>query len=531
MPLRRLLVVAVAMLATVATALAQVPFQTLTDRGLGGQPSDVNAEGRIVGAVRVNDAPGPYIPVIWETTTSAPVELPNDFGGYAVAINSVGDIVGTEFQQFGVYGTPVLWTNGERVALPDLGEGGYAYDINESGVILGAVIENDEYRAARWVNRQLELLPLPTFSVPGGVVWSFANSINSAGTIVGTVQHPSGTPSAAVRWDANGVSLVPSEGIETKGLAIDNSDNVLINGYFDGGYSRGPAYVRPDGTVDVLAIPADVYSGAPAITSSRNGIAAGYFYTSGPDGLPSIQAVAWPNGVFTPLAMPAGQRYAFPTGVGNNGIVFGSATDGVTGRSVPGFWALELPAATLTASNATGTRGQSVTLQATSKRGTRNNVGHSVALKVNGALVGRAITDASGVARLPYTVPANTVGSSIAVSFTDEDGATVARSIAVDGATLAVDPPAVSEGVTFSAPFPNPVRERTSLRFSLAQASDVELAVFDVTGRAVATLASGRYAPGAHTVDWSADGMPAGLYLVRLRTERGTLTQRVQLAQ
>ena len=530
MLLRRLAVVALAMLATVTTALAQVPFQPLADLGLGGQPSDVNAAGRIVGAVRVDSPSAPYIPVIWESTTAPPVALPNLNGGYAVAINSNGDICGTEFQVSGVYGTPVLWSNGERFALPDLGEGGYAYDLNESGVIVGAVIQNDRYRAARWVDRQLELLPLPEFTTSDGVVWSFANSINSSGTIVGTVQAPSGTPSAAVRWDANGVSLVPSDGLETKGLAIDNSDNVLINGYFDSGSVRGPAYVRPNGTVDVLAIPADMFGGAPAITSSRNGIAAGYYYASGPNG-PTINAVAWPNGVFTPLAMPAGQRWAFPTGVGSNGIVFGSATDGVTGRSVPGYWVLDLPAASLTASNATGTRGQSVTVQATSKRGTRANVGHSVSMKVNGTTVGRAITDAAGVARLPYTIPANTSASSLTVALTDEDGATVTRSIAVDGATLAVPPSLEVAGMSFSAPTPNPVRVRTTLRFSLAQTSDVDLSVFDVTGRMVTTLASGSYAAGSHAVEWSTEGVTAGLYLVRLRTERGTLTQRVQLAQ
>ncbi|MFM8818133.1 MAG: hypothetical protein ACKOHI_09755, partial [Phycisphaerales bacterium] len=187
----------------VSAASADVPFQQLADFGMGGAPFDVDTSGRIVGAVRV-DGPQPYVPVIWTSPSATPVVLPNVNGGYAYAVNSSGDIVGTEFQESGIYGTPVLWVNGtERVVLPDLGEGAYAIDINESGVIIGNVISEGNYLAARWVNRQLEVLSVPEFETPDGVVWTLANSINSSGTITGTVRGMagSGTPSAAVRWD------------------------------------------------------------------------------------------------------------------------------------------------------------------------------------------------------------------------------------------------------------------------------------------------------------------------------------------
>jgi hypothetical protein len=337
--------VAAAVAAISSSAMADVPFQPLADFGLGGQPSDVNSAGIIVGSVRVENEPGPYVPVIWQTSSSAPTPLPTVNGGYAVAINSNGDIVGTEFQVSGVYGIPVLWSNGERIELPDLGEGGYANDINEAGVIIGNVISKGQYRAARWVNRELELLPLPEFETDDGVIWSFANTINSAGVISGTIQAPIGTPSAALRWDSEGVEFVQSEGLETKGISVDNLGGILINGYFDGGVSRAPAVVQDNGTVNVLQIPAELFGGASGLAMGRNGIVAGYYYASGDSGF-QIKAVAWPNGVFTPLEMPAGQRYAFPGAVGMNGMVFGSATDGQTGRSVPGFWQLDIEGST-----------------------------------------------------------------------------------------------------------------------------------------------------------------------------------------
>jgi hypothetical protein len=185
--------VAVVVAATSSSALADVPFTPLADFGLGGSPFDVNAAGVIVGGVRVDTGPGPYLPVFWPTSASAPVELPTVNGGYAVAINSIGDIVGTEFQPAGVYGIAILWSNGTRTELPDLGEGAFAVDINEAGVIAGNVIVNGEYRAARWVDGELEVLPLPPFDVGGGELWSVANSINSAGVITGTIPSADGS--------------------------------------------------------------------------------------------------------------------------------------------------------------------------------------------------------------------------------------------------------------------------------------------------------------------------------------------------
>jgi hypothetical protein len=421
-----------------SSALSDVPFTQLADRGLGGAPYDVNASGVIVGAVRVEDETGPYLPVIWPTATSQPVELPTVNGGYAVAINSNGDIVGTEFQVSGIYGIPVLWSNGERIELPDLGEGGYANDINEAGVIIGNVISKGQYRAARWVNRELELLPLPEFETDDGVVWSFATSINSAGVVTGTIQAPVATPSNALRWDADGVSIIESGGLETKGIAINNLGGILVNGYFDGGTSRAPAVVDVDGTVGVLEVPAGLFGGASATTMGRNGIAAGYYYNF-TDSNVQIKAVAWPNGVFTPLEMPAGQRYAFPSSVGMNGMVFGSATDGVTGRSVPGFWQLEIEGNTLRSTQFAGAPGETIELSASSESSSGVNVGYSVAATVNGQPVGQAVTDTKGRATLSFTIPSSMGSGQMTVKFTDETGATVNTVLTIEPAGLLGD--------------------------------------------------------------------------------------------
>ena len=194
----------------------------------------------------------------------------------------------------------------------------------------------------------------------------------------------------------------------------------------------------PNGEVSVLNVPAGSFGGATAEAMSRSGIVSGYYYAD-VNGVFGIKAVAWVEGVFTPLAMPEGQRYAFTTGVGSNGLVFGSATDGVTGRSVPGFWALDVPPARIMAGNASGAPGQDVQLIASSMCADQPNIGHSVSFEVNGVSVGRAVTDATGTARVSYRIPAGSTASQLPVRFADENGAVATGVIAVGGGCAAAD--------------------------------------------------------------------------------------------
>jgi len=84
---------------------------------------------------------------------------------------------------------------------------------------------------------------------------------------------------------------------------------------------------------------------------------------------------------------------------------------------------------------------------------------------------------------------------------------------------------------------PNPFNPRTTLRFELTAGATVELAVFDVSGRRIATLAAGHRAAGRHEAVWQGrddDGrsVPSGVYLARLRVDgpqRGLYAVRMTL--
>lgn len=66
--------------------------------------------------------------------------------------------------------------------------------------------------------------------------------------------------------------------------------------------------------------------------------------------------------------------------------------------------------------------------------------------------------------------------------------------------------------------YPNPFNPTTNISFELPVQSDIVLEVFNVTGQRVATLASGTWQAGSHTVAFNAQGLASGLYLYRLRT-------------
>jgi hypothetical protein len=66
--------------------------------------------------------------------------------------------------------------------------------------------------------------------------------------------------------------------------------------------------------------------------------------------------------------------------------------------------------------------------------------------------------------------------------------------------------------------YPNPFNSSTTIRFSILQGDIIDVRVFDVMGRGVATLMSKRLAPGDYSVRWDADGLGSGVYFVRLTT-------------
>ncbi len=77
--------------------------------------------------------------------------------------------------------------------------------------------------------------------------------------------------------------------------------------------------------------------------------------------------------------------------------------------------------------------------------------------------------------------------------------------------------------------YPNPFNPTTSIRFSVPEATQVRLSVYDMLGREVSVLVDGSVAAGQHSATFDAADLPSGMYLYRLETPAGALTNLMTL--
>jgi len=64
--------------------------------------------------------------------------------------------------------------------------------------------------------------------------------------------------------------------------------------------------------------------------------------------------------------------------------------------------------------------------------------------------------------------------------------------------------------------WPNPFNPKTTLRFTMPEAGRAELAIYDLSGRRVATLLDEPCETGEVVVEWTASGLASGLYLAQV---------------
>ncbi len=86
--------------------------------------------------------------------------------------------------------------------------------------------------------------------------------------------------------------------------------------------------------------------------------------------------------------------------------------------------------------------------------------------------------------------------------------------------------PLAPDGLTLAQNTPNPFLDRSVIRFTLAQAGEVSLRLYDITGRRAATLAEGWRGAGAHSVPLEASALPSGVYFYVLESNGVTAMRR-----
>ncbi|HSG99222.1 MAG TPA: PKD domain-containing protein, partial [candidate division Zixibacteria bacterium] len=92
----------------------------------------------------------------------------------------------------------------------------------------------------------------------------------------------------------------------------------------------------------------------------------------------------------------------------------------------------------------------------------------------------------------------------------------------VSDATVSAD-----GSVTLQQNSPNPFNPETKIGFHLAEATQVNIEIFNVNGQRVDELFNGALPQGDHSVNWNASGFASGVYIYRIVTPTVTLSRKM----
>ena len=105
---------------------------------------------------------------------------------------------------------------------------------------------------------------------------------------------------------------------------------------------------------------------------------------------------------------------------------------------------------------------------------------------------------------------------------TDDDGTP-------DGCNLSLEEGIIPNSYSIQSIHPNPFNPITRITYGLPENTNIQILVYDLSGRQVKTLISEFQTPGYHSVNWDADNLPSGVYLIRMESGDFTQTQKVVL--
>jgi len=109
------------------------------------------------------------------------------------------------------------------------------------------------------------------------------------------------------------------------------------------------------------------------------------------------------------------------------------------------------------------------------------------------------------------------------------DGA--AEGLNCDGEPLSLFNGLIPEDFNLHSIYPNPFNPVTNIIYGLPEHVNVQILVYDLSGKQVETLINEFQTPGYHSVNWNADNLPSGVYLIRMDSGDFTQTQKVVLVK
>ena len=98
-----------------------------------------------------------------------------------------------------------------------------------------------------------------------------------------------------------------------------------------------------------------------------------------------------------------------------------------------------------------------------------------------------------------------------------------------NGQFLSIEDMTSLEEFSLSSVYPNPFNPITNISYSVPQNTNIEISIYDISGRQIETLFNGFKMIGEYSINWNASKYPSGVYFVSLQAEGYSKTQKVVL--
>jgi len=85
------------------------------------------------------------------------------------------------------------------------------------------------------------------------------------------------------------------------------------------------------------------------------------------------------------------------------------------------------------------------------------------------------------------------------------------------GGTMSAGSEVLSSTFELCGGYPNPLNSETQIKFAIPEEAQVNLGIYDVTGRLVKNLVNKNMEAGYHTITWQPKGLASGIYFAKLK--------------
>ncbi len=106
---------------------------------------------------------------------------------------------------------------------------------------------------------------------------------------------------------------------------------------------------------------------------------------------------------------------------------------------------------------------------------------------------------------------------------------TLGNSITISDPVGVEDLNSLPERFDLGQNYPNPFNPSTTIEFSITEASNAILTIYNSVGEEVAEIVNGNYAAGKYAVSFNASDLRSGVYYYTLKTEYTSMTKKMML--